>query len=492
MSVKRAFLFLLIPAFITTVLIAFTSLLLTWLLETFGAHLNTAILIGWIPFLLSILGYFLAVHPRLKLFFSRKYDRNELFSLLAIGLMTLPAVGAQIGYNNYKFEVRQIKNLNEIDNKEENVIWQYSDSLPTYTMTYIGDFHEYTSGKRPKTDYLCYAVVHFENEDKWVLLSESEMIDNDESSAKHNGIINQVHSNCMNKLDSLINGSQKTHYFVPLETSEDLDYAHKTLEGQSYSGPFPKRIFTLEDEHESGLSTVSSYFLLISAGLNVLFFFIFSLFAKKVNSFEARMTETFDLSSFVFIANYIKKVPVTSLLLGITILFFFMEISNDPNIFTVKEVPYSLRWSISNEIWKTHEWYRIFTYPFSNFHLLLRVMDVLVFAVCAYSIEKNVSTFGFLLLSLSAQITGGLTASFFDTTFNNGLTVFTIAYASYYLFTGFQRSIGFSSWKFIGITLLFFGLFLGSITEFLEYPKLIAATLTGFVFGPILKYRETE
>jgi len=491
MSIKRAFLFLLIPAFITTVLIALVSLILTWLLDICGARLNNAILTGWIPFFLAILGYLLVIHHRLKLFFSHKYDRNELFSLLAIVFMTLPAVGLQIGYNNYKFEVRHIKDLSEIDPTEKNVIWKYSDSIPAYTMTYLGDFQEYTSGKHPKTDYLSYAVVHFKKEDQWILISESEMVDNDKSDTEKSRVFNKVRLDCVNRVDSLIIGSQKTHYFVPLGISEDLDYAHKTLKDLAYKGKMPKQIFMLEDEHQSGLSTFSSYFILISIGLNVFFFFVFSLFAKKVNSFEVRMAETFDISFLALIVTSIQKAPVTSLLLGITLVFFLMEISNDPNIFTVKEIPYSLRWSVSNEIWKTHEWYRLLTYPFSNFGLLLRIFDVVLFTVCAYSIEKSVSSSGFLLLSFSAQIAGGLAASFFDASFNNGLTVFTIAYAAYYLFTGFQRSVGFSSWKYIGITLLVFGLFLGSVTEYLEYQKLISASIIGFVFGPLLKYKET-
>jgi hypothetical protein len=495
MTFKKACRFLLLPSFLTALTVLLISWLIRWATDSLNLEINSGILTGWIPFLLGLSGYFLVIHHRLRLFFSKRYDNNYLFSLLAIVLISMPGVTFQIAYGNMKMQLREVKSLSEINPDAKNTVWKYSGQLHPGTMLYLGDYREYTSGKHPQIDFLCYGLVHFEQESLWILFSESEMIDNDESGSEQNRVFNKVHNACVAEVNKTLSGNTaKPIFLVPLEQSADLEYAYKTLSIYEHEGPEPKKIFEFETDFHTGLTIKHQWFLIIACSLNLLYFFIFCLFCGRVSSYEFHQTGTgiLDLSPLIEIRMYILEAPVTAFLLFITLLFLFIEIAHDPNIFTVKEEPYILRWTISKSVWNTGEWYRLFTYPFVNIHLLLRIFDILIFAMCAFSIEKNTSSIGFGLLSFCVLIAGGLGAVLSDSPMNCGLTVFTLGYSSYYLFTGFQRKIGFSTWKFIGITLLVFGLFLGSITDFLEYPKLIAATLTGFAFGPFLKYRQTD
>ncbi|WP_300664250.1 rhomboid family intramembrane serine protease [Fluviicola sp.] len=492
MNFKKALLFLLIPAFLSSGLALLISFLINWLLNKTDMEINQGILIGWIPFFLGCGVYFLIIHHRLKLFLSKRYDNNYLFSLLAIVFMTFPAVSFQIAYENMKMDQREIHDLSEIDFSAKNTVWKYTGPIPQATMTYLGDFQEYTSGKNPKVDFLSYALVNFEEEELWLLFSDSEMIDNEESDSEKGAIFNKVHENCMTEVNNTLNLWPGTRYLIPLEQSEDLEYAHKTLKDTDYKGSVPKRIFKLEASFQPGFKTEHQWLLGIAISLNVVYFLIFCLFRRNVSSYELSQTGVFDISGLDLLFQHVRKTPVTALLLTLTLVFFFVEIAHDPNIFTVKEEPSVFQWAISNTVWQTGEWYRLFTYPFVNIHLLLRLIDVMAFAVVAYSIEKNTSSAGFALLSFCILITGGLSAAFFSSSFNCGLTVFTCGYSAYYLFTGFQPRIGFSSWKFIGISFLVFGLIIVSLSGFFEYPKLIAATLTGFAFGPFLKYREVN
>lgn len=492
MNFKKALLFLLIPAFLSSGLLVLISFFISWILNKTGFEVNQGILIGWIPLILGCGIYFLIVHHRLRLFFNKRYENNYLFSLLAIVFLSLPAVAFQIAYENLKMKQQEIHQLSEINFSAKNTVWKYTGPIPQATMTYLGDFQEYTSGKNPSVDYLSYALVNFEKEGLWILFSKSEMIDTDESDSEKGRVFNKARTGCMTEVNNTLNSFPGTRYLVPIEQSEDLEYAHKTLRDLDYKGKIPERIFTLESTFREGIKTRDQWFLGISASLNLLYFFIFCLFKGNVSSYEFNQTGSFDLSNFVSVLQYIRKAPVTAFLLGMTLLFLFIEIAHDPNIFTIKEEPYVFHWAISNDIWKTGEWYRLFTYPFVNIHLLLRFIDVMAFALIAYSIEKNTSSAGFALLSFCILITGGLGAAFFSSSLNCGLIVFTFGYSAYYLFTGFQRRIGFSSLKFIGISLLVFGLIVGSLGGFLEYPKLIAATLTGFMFGPLLRFRETD
>lgn len=492
MNFKKALLFLFVPAFLSSGLILLISFFISWILNKTDIGVNEGILVGWIPVLLGCATYFLIVHHRLRLFFNKRYENNYLFSLLAIIFISLPAFAFQIAYENLKMKQQEIHQLSEINFSSKNTVWKYTGPIPQATMTYLGDFQEYTSGKNPKVDFLTYALVNFEKENLWILFSQSEMIDTDESDAKKGGVFDKVHQDCMDEVNNTLNFWPGTRYLIPLGQSEDLEYAYKTLRDLDYKGKLPERIFKLEPSFQEGIKTAHQWFLGISASLNLLYFFIFCLFKGNVSSYEFNQTGSFDLSSFVSVLQYIRKAPVTALLLGMTIFFLFIEIAHDPNIFTVKEEPYVFRWAVSNNVWKTGEWYRLFTYPFVNIQLMLRLIDVMVFALIAYNIEKNTSSTGFGLLSFCILITGGLSATFFSSSPNCGLIVFTFGYSAYYLFTGFQRRIGFSSWKFIGISLLIFGLVVGSLGGFLEYPKLIAATLTGFAFGPLLKYREAD
>lgn len=492
MKFKKALLFLFVPAFLSSGLVLLISFLANWLVNKTGLEINEGILSGWIPFLLGCGVYFLLIHHRLKLFFSKRYDSNYLFSLLAIVFMVFPAVSFQIAYENLKMDQRAIHDLSEIDFSAKNTVWKYTGPIPQATMTYLGDFYEYTSGKNPKVDFLTYAMVNFEKENLWLLFSESEMIDTDESDAKKGGVFDKVHEACMTEVNNTLNLSPGTRYLIPLKQSEDLEYAHKTLKDTGYEGPAPKKIFKLESSFQPGFKTEHQWLFGIAISLNVLYFFIFCLFRRNVDSYKFHQTGILDLSLLTETLAYIRKAPVTTLLLVLTLVFLFVEIAHDPNIFTVKEDPYSFRWAVSNTVWENGEWYRLFTYPFVNIHLLLRLIDVMAFAVIAYSIEKNMSSLGFALLSFCILIAGGFSAAFFSSFSNCGLTVFSFGYSAYYLFTGFQARIGFSSWKFMGISFLVFGLIVGSLGGFLEYQKLIAASLTGFAFGPFLPFKETD
>lgn len=492
MNFKKALLFLLVPAFLSSGLVLLISFFISWILNKTDLGVNQGILVGWIPALIGCAAYFLIIHHRLKLFFNKRYENNYGFSILAIIFISLPAFAFQIAYENLKMKQQEIHQLSEINCSAKNTVWKYTGPIPQATMIYLGDFQEYTSGKNPKVDFLTYALVNFEKENLWVLFSESEMIDTDESDSEKGRVFDKVHQDCMNEVNNTLNLWPGTRYLIPLEQSEDLEYAHKTLRDLDYKGKLPERIFKLESSFQEGIKTAHQWFLGISASLNLLYFFIFCLFKGNVSSYEFNQTGSFDLSNFVSILQHIRKAPVTAFLLGMTLLFLFIEIAHDPNIFTVKEEPYIFHWAISNDIWETGEWYRLFTYPFVNIHLLLRLIDVMAFAVIAYSIEKNMSSLGFALLSFCILITGGLGAAFFSSFSNCGLTVFSFGYSAYYLFTGFQARIGFSSWKFMGISFLVFGLIIGSLGGFLEYQKLIAATLTGFAFGPFLPFKETD
>lgn len=489
MKFKKALLFLLIPTLLASAAVLFISLLISWLMNKTALDINQGILVGWIPFFLGISIYFLVIHHRLKLFFNKRYENNYVFALFAIVFITFPAVAFQIAYENLKMSQQEIHDLSEIDFSAKNTVWKYTGPIPQATMTYLGDFSEYTSGKNPKVDFLSYAVVNFEKEDLWVLFSESEMIDTDESDSEKGRVFNKVHDDCMTEVNNTLNLSPGTRYLIPLEQSEDLEYAHKTLEDVDYSGPAPKKIFKLESSFQPGFKTEHQWLVGIAVSLNIIYFFIFCLFRRNVSSYELHQTGMLDISFLAEASTHIRKTPVTALLLTLILIFFFVEIAHDPNIFTVKEEPYVFRWAVSNAVWKTGEWYRLFSYPFVNIHLLLRIIDVMAFAVVAYSIEKNTSSAGFALFSFCILITGGLSAAYFSPSLNCGLTVFTFGYSAYYLFTGFQRRIGFSSWKFIGISFLVFALIIGALSGYLEYQKLIAATLTGFAFGPVLKYR---
>lgn len=491
MYLKNALLFLLVPGFLSSGSVLLISFLCTWLLNVANVEVNEGITTGWIPALLGIAAYFLLVHHRLKLFLNKWSENNYVFILLAIVFMVFPAVVFQVAYKNLKMTQTEIQDLREINPVAKNTVWKFTGSLPQATMLYLGDFQEYTSGKHPKVDFLCYGLVHFEQENLWILFSESEMIDTDESEAEKGIVFDKVHQECVSEVNSILNSKAGNKYLVPLGQSEDLEYAYKTLHDVNYKGKVPERIFTLESTFQKGIKKVHLWFLIISVFLNLLYFFIICLSKGNLNVHAYNQTGTIDLSVFIQLFQYIREAPVTAILLGLTLLFLFIELAHDPNIFTVKEDPYVFRWAVSNDVLKTGEWYRLFTYPFVNIYLLLRIMDVSIFAMIGYSIEKHTSSPGFGLLSLSIVLAGGLAAIFLDSSVNCGLTVFSFGYSAYYLFTGFQRQIGFSSWKFMGIAFLVFALLIGSLSEFLEYPKLIAATLTGFVFGPFLRYKET-
>lgn len=492
MNFKKALLFLLIPAFLSSGLVLLISFLVNWLLNKTDLEINQGILIGWIPFFLGCGIYFIVIHHRLKLFFNKRHENSYVFSIFAIVFMTFPAVAFQISYGNLKMSQQEIHDLSQIDFSAKNTVWKYTGPIPEATMTYLGDFSEYTSGKNPKVDFLSYALVNFEKENLWILFSESEMVDTEESDSEKGRVFDKVHEDCMNEVNNTLNLWSGTRYLIPLEQSEDLEYAHKTLKELDYKGSAPKRIFKLESSFQPGFNTEHQWLLGVAVALNSLYFFVFCLFRRNVSSYELSQTGIFDISGLEWLFQQVRKTPVTTLLLTLILIFFFVEIAHDPNIFTVKEEPYVFRWAVSNTVWKTGEWYRLFTYPFVNTHLILRLIDVMIFAVIAHGIEKKTSSSGFALLSFCILVTGGLSAAFFSPLPNCGLTVFTFGYSAYYLFTGFQPRIGFSSWKFIGISFLVFGLIIGSLSDFMEYQKLLAGTLTGFVFGPFLKYKETD
>lgn len=459
--------------------------------DALSIELNQGILLGWIPVLLATLGYFLLIHHRLRLFFSKIHDKNYLFSLLAIAFLAFPGVSFQIAYENFKLKVEETDDLTKINPAKKTIVWKYTGISPKESQIYISNFQEYKSGKNPSTNLMTYALVHLKKENRWILVSESKNIDNDESGAKQYELENKVYYRCLYRAEQLFfNQNHKTEYLIPIAESEDLAYARQTLKAVGYELPFPKHFFQLETSFESGLKHEHAWLLVIAFGLNLVYFLVFCGLSKKVDSFQAENVGIFDFYGIQLILDYLKKIPVTSSILLVTGIFLLVEISHDPNILVVKQEPYMFRWTISNAVPENGEWYRLLTYPFTNYQLISRIFDMLFFALCGYYVEQRASAGGMIILTICAQIAGGVAAVYFSSNVNCGLSVFTFAYAGCCLFAGFQKRIGFSNWRYIGISFLVFILVIGAGSGFLEYPKLIAATLVGFGFGPILRFKE--
>lgn len=492
MTFRKACRFLLLPSLSTAIAVLVVSWLFRVLTEALSIELNQGILLGWIPVLLGTLGYFLVIHHRLRLFFSKIHDKNYLFSLLAIAFLAFPGVSFQIAYENFKLKVEETDDLTKINPAKKTIVWKYTGISPKESQIYISNFQEYTSGKHPSTDFMTYALVHLKKENRWIVVSESERIDNDESGAKQYDLETKVYNRCLYRAEQLFfDPHHETEYLIPLVESEDLAYARQTLTDVGYERPFPKHFFELKTSFESGLKQEHAWLLIIAFGLNLVYFLVFCLLSKKVSLSQAESVGIFDLYGIQLMLDYLKKIPVTSSILLITSVFLLVEISHDPNILVIKQEPYMLRWTISNAVAETGEWYRLLTYPFTNYQLIFRVFDILFFALCAYYVEQRASAGGMIVLSICAQVAGGVAAIYFSSHINCGLSIFTFAYAGSYLFAGFQKRIGFSNWRYIGISLLVFILVIGTGSGFLDSPKLIAATLVGFAFGPILKFKES-
>lgn len=489
MTFRKACQFLLFPSLFTAIAVLLISWFFRWFTEALSIGLNEGILMGWIPVLLGTAGYFFVIHHRLRLFFSKKHDKNYLFSLLAIVYISFPGVSFQIAYENFKLKLEETSDFAKINPAQKTVVWKYTGTAPAERHIYICDFQEYTSGKHPSTYFITYALVHFKKENQWVLVSDSENCYNEKNDSEKQDLETKVHYRCLYRAEKIFLEG-KNVYLFPVPESNDLEYARKTLQAVAYNLPFPKHFSKAEPSFQSGLKTEHMWLLLVAFGLNLVYFLVFCFFSKKVSSFEAARSGIFDIHGLELVFGYLQKAPVTSFIVLITGIFLLIEILHDPNILSLKQEPYMLRWTISNAVPENGEWYRILTYPFINYPLLFRIFDVLLFALCGYYVEQHTSSVRFILLSICAQIAGGLAAAYFSSQINCGLTVFTFAYAGYYLFAGFNRKIGFSTMRYVGITFLVFILLIGTVSEYLEYPKLIAATLVGFGFGPILQFKE--
>lgn len=485
MLLKNVLRFLLLPALLTTLLIAGLSLLIRILLDSLGVEVHEAVLLGWVPLAIGAASYFIFLNHRLLIFFKEAHKGVFGLLVLAFALLLLPNIAVQLAYEDTLLKLSNAATLDEVKPVQKNTVWYLKNDFPQYKMTYLGDYQEYTSGKHPRVEYLSFGLVHFEKENIWLLCEKDESIEQSASENEKIRLYYRIRSECEKQIEALNNTGQK--FLLPIPEGSELQYAKKVLNDLNYKGPVPQRIYTLRNSFKTGITDYHFWFLLISFGLNFMFFFLFSVFVRKSIRYANVEMGIINLSAVTAVSAYIVQAPVTFLVLTITVIFFIVEIFHEPNILSVKAEPYLLKWTASNDIPKTHEWYRIATYPFTNFMLYNKFIDPLIFAICASEMEKKMTPFRFLFLLLAAQLAGGFAAAWFGPAINCGLTVFTIAIASYYCFSGFQRHIGFSSWKFIGITLLVFVLILGSVTEFLEYPKLIAAALVGLALGPFLK-----